>query len=200
MASSSTPYGVQVISDQGGPDPRTQRITLGIANQFGSNIFKGQPVKANPATGTIVPVTAVTDKIIGIFEGCEYTPLGGAPTGSPFWPGGTVFDPNYDMFAYIYPAWLTGVRWLIQADGSITYPGLFGQFNFTLANLGNGNTITGLSSCTLSATPVSAGSQGQVAMVEFGEDLGSQPGDAFTDVICIIANGQIGPAPQTSIG
>ena len=200
MALISSPYGVNIIGDQSGPDPRPQRIPNGIANQFGMNIYAGQPVKINPATGTLIPVSATTDAIYGIFMGVDYTPLGSRPTVSPFWAASTNYDPNYEMSVYITPLWIPSIRLQIQADGVINQTGLGRQFNFTLANLGNGNIGTGISACTVSATPVGAGLFGQLNLIEFFPGTGSAIGDAFTDAIFTIANPQIGMANRASIG
>lgn len=203
MAIISSPYGVEVISDQTGYAPRTQRIPLGIANGLASNIFKGQPVKVNPATGTITPITnpgGTPDQLYAIFDGVEYTPLGGRPAVSPFWPGGTTYDATLDMFVYVYPLWLPGIRLQVQADGSVPQAGLGSGFNFTAANLANGNTSTGLSACTVAAAGAPAGSQAQLAFIEFATGINDAIGDAFTDMIFTVAYPQIGFRGQNSIG
>ena len=200
MALVSSPYGVNIIADQSGPAPRPQRIPNGVANQFASNIFAGQPVKINPSTGTLIPVTAATDPIYGIFQGVDFTPLGSRPTVSPFWPAGTNYDPNYEMSVYIFPLWIPSIRMQVQADGPINQVSLGSQFNFTVANLGNGSIATGISACTISATPVVAGQFGQLNLIEFSPGIGSTIGDAFTDGIFMIANPQIGMANRASIG
>lgn len=200
MASSSSPYGAQVISDFTGT-PRPLRIPFGIVSGYASNIFKYQPVKLIAATGTIQAVTnpgGTPDAIWGLLDGVEYTPLGGRPTESPFWPGGTVFDPTYDMFVYVTPAWIPGLRIQVQADGSVPQTLLGSSFNFS--NLPNGNTSIGLSQCTVGAAGVASGSQGQLTLIEFATSVGSAIGDAFTDLICEIAYPQIGPRGQVSIG
>ena len=197
MASISSPYGAQVVSSQSGI-VRPLRIPNGIVSGLSSNIFKFQPVKIATASGTITPVSAGTDKIFGIFAGVEYTPMGGRPAESPFWPSGAVFDPTYDMFVYVWPAWMPDFRIQIQADGSVAQALLGSQFNFT--NLTTGSTSTGLSACTVGAAGVAASSQGQLALVEFANSIGDAPGDAYTDLICTIANPQVGFGPQTSIG
>lgn len=200
MALISSPYGVNIIGDQSGPDPRPQRMPNGIANQFGSNIFSGQPIKINPTTGTLIPVTAATDSIYGIFQGVDFTPLGSRPTTSPFWPAGMNYDPNYEMSVYFFPLWISSIRLQIQADGPINQIAMGSQFNFTVANLGNGSLATGISACTISATPVPAGQFGQLNLIEFFPGTGSTIGDAFTDAIYTIANPQIGAARLASIG
>src|SRR5258708_57892 len=151
----------------------------------------------NPATGTLLPVLAATDKIFGFFAGVEYTPLGGRPAVSPFWPGGTTYDPNFDMLVYMWPAWLDDVRVRVQADGPVPQASLGGQFN--ISNAANGSTATGLSAATVSATVIAAGQQGQFTLVEFDPGINSTVGDAFTDLIVTVAAAQIG-AGFTSIG
>jgi hypothetical protein len=203
MASVSSPYGIKPISDQSGL-LRPVRIPLGIASGLASNILKYQPVKIVVATGTITPITAGTDPIFGVFAGVEFTPLGGRPTESPFWPSGTAYDTTLDMFAYIWPAWIPGIRWQVQADGSVAQALLGSQFNVT--NFAAGNAFTGLSAATVGAAGVVAASQGQFALTEFATDIAvggfgsSVPGDAFTDLIVTIARPQVGLGIQTSIG
>ena len=202
MASTSSPYGVQIIGDMTGP-VRTARLPFGIASGYASNIFKYQPVKLVAATGTLQAVTnpgGTPDAIYGIFAGVEYTPLGGRPVESPYWPGGTVYDPSLQMFVYYWEAWLPSTRFMVQADGSVSAALLGSSFNFT--NLAAGNTSIGLSTCTVGAAGVPAGSQGQLTLVEFAP-LNGDPdngGDAFTDLICTMAYPQVGPRGQNSIG
>ena len=201
MASVSSPYGCQVISDQGGFAPRPYRIPFGIASGLASNIYKGQPVKLVAASGTITPCTnpgGTPDALYGIFDGVDYTPLGGRPTVSPFWTAGTVYDATQDMLVYLYPMWIPGYRIKVQADGSVAQTLLGSSFNFT--NLGNGSTITGLSQCTVGAAGVVAGSQGQLTLTEFATDVSSAIGDAFTDLILTVAYPQVGFRGQNSIG
>jgi hypothetical protein len=197
MASTSSPYGAQIVSDMTGT-PRTERIPSGIANQLASNIFKFQPVKMVPASGTITPITATTDKIWGFFAGVEYTPLGGRPVVSTFWPSGTNVDPTYDFLVYVWPAWLPGLRIRVQADGSVAQALLGSGFSFT--NIANGSTSTGLSACTVGAAGIASGTQAQLFLQEFDTGVGDAIGDAYTDLICGVANPQVGFGPQTSIG
>ena len=200
MAATSSPYGAQIVSDFTGT-VRPLRIPLGIANQYNANIFKYQPVKLVAASGTIQAVTnpgGTPDAVFGFFDGVEYTPLGGRPAVSPFWPAGTNYDTNYQMYVYITPAWLSGLRVLVQADGSVAQTLLGSSFNFS--NLSAGNTSTGLSNCSVAAAGVAAGSQGQLTLIEFATSIGSTVGDAYTDLICEIAYPQIGPRGQVSIG
>ena len=202
MAATASPYGIQVISDQVGFAPRPARIVNGITNGLAQNIFKGQPVKLNPLTGTLLPCTnpgGTPDQIYGVFMGVDYTPLGGRPTESPFWPAGATVDTTQDFLVYYYPLWLPSSRIRIQADGSVGQVSLGSGFNFT--NIGAGSTFTGSSQATVGAAGVAAGSQAQLTLVEFYDtQVLDTIGDAFTDLICTVAYPQVGFRGQNSIG
>jgi hypothetical protein len=200
MAATSTPYGAQIVSDQSGT-VRPVRMPLGIASGYAANIFKFQPIKL--VNGLIQACTnpgGTPDPIFGFFDGVEFTPVGGRPAVSPFWPAGTVYDSTYQMFVYFTPAWIPNFRVRIQADGSVAQALMGSQFNFT--NLAAGSTSTGLSQCTVGAAGVVSGSQGQLALTEFDTAVGDPfaGGDAFTDLICTVAYPQVGFGAQKSIG
>lgn len=206
MASTSSPYGFMPISHQSGT-PRPVRIPNGIASGLASNIFKYQPVKlvkpAGAGAGVITPITATSDPIFGVFAGVEFTPSGGRPAESPFWPSGSTYQVNgteslYDMFVYIWPAWDASLRFQVQADAAVAQAALGAQFN--TADFADGNTQTGLSACNVAATPVASGQQGQWFLSEFFTGVNDAIGDAFTDLIVGCARPQVGPGLQTSQG
>jgi hypothetical protein len=208
MASVASAYGFQPISSQGGT-VRTLRMPLGIANSYAANIFKFQPVKI--VGGVLQAVTATTDEIFGIFAGCEFTPSGGRPAVSPFWPTGTTYDTGFDMNAYVWPAWLPDLRFAVQANGAVAQAAMGQQFNIVAGSgafgIAAGSTSTGLSAAGVNATPPGTGQQGQFALLEFApfvNDPASGPGsaaggDAFTDLIVGVAHPQVVSGFQTSI-
>lgn len=200
MALTASPYGFQPISDNEGM-VRPVRMPFGVASGLASNIFKYQPVALDPIGGTLIPITnpgGVPQQVFGVFAGMEFTPLGGRPTESPFWPGGTSYDPAYDTFAYFWPAWGPTIRFLVQADGSVPQGSMGQQFNITNATAGS--TAIGLSNASVGAAGVAAGSQGQWTLTEFYTGVNDAIGDAFTDLIVISAYPQIGFGSQKSIG
>lgn len=201
MPSTASPYGVRVISDQTGVAPRPWRIPNGITSGLASNIFKGQPVKMDPVTGTITPCTnpgGTPDQLLAIFDGVDYTPLGGRPAVSPFWASGTVVNTGEDFLVYLFPLWIPGYRLQVQADGSVAQTALGQGFNFS--NLSAGNTTTGQSACTVASAGVAAGSQAQLAFTEFATGIDNTIGDAYTDMIFTVAYPQLGFRGQNSIG
>ena len=199
MALTSGPYGFVPISHQSGT-PRTIRMPFGIASGYASNIFKYQPISLNTTTGVIQAVAATSTQIFGIFAGVEYTPTGGRPAVSPFWPAGAVYDNTQDMQAYFWPAWDASLRLQVQANGSVAQAAMGSQFN--IANPTAGSTGSGLSAAGVLFGGVNAASQGQFFLSEFFTGINDQygGGDAFTDLIVGVSYNQVGPGFQTSIG
>ena len=204
MASTSSPIGFQAISDGVGT-VRPLYIPNGILSSYAANIFYGAPVTMAVATGTLNAVTASTDKIFGIFQGCYFTPTGGSPTFSPFWPTGSTFacaagtnNALEQMYAVIIPAWIPGIRFRCQADGAVAQALLGSQF--IVSNFVVGSTVTGMSQATVAAAGVNAASQGQFFLEEFYPGINSAVGDAYTDLIVGVAYPQVGHGFQASIG
>jgi len=201
MAAIAAPYGIRVISDSVGATPRLHRIPNGIQQGLLANIFKGQAIKLDPVQGTITTVTnvgGVPDGLWGVFDGVDYTPVGGRPVVSPFWPAGAQYSTTENMFVYFYPLWLPSTRLMIQADGAVPQTA-FGM-SFNLTNMAAGSTVTGRSAATVGFAGIAAGSQGQLTLVEFAPEMNDTVGDAFTDLICTVANPQIGFRGVVSTG
>ena len=143
-------------------------------------------------------MTATTDKIFGVFMGVYYTPPGGQPTPSAIWPSGGTYSTTDDMFVWVVPAWVPGMRFQIQADGTVAQALLGSQFN--LSNFAAGSTQVGLSNCTAAFAGVAGASQGQLVLEEFYPGVSSAIGDAYTDLIVGVSYPQIVGGFQTSIG
>lgn len=197
MSLTASAYGFQPISHNSGI-PRTVRMPGGIASGYAANIFKYAPITLNATTGVIQATTATTDKIFGIFAGVEYTPVGGRPVESTFWPTGQTYDTTLDMFVYFWPGWDATLRFQVQADGAVAQALMGAQFN--VASPTTGNTTTGLSGAGVLHAGVVASSQGQFFLQEFATYAGDAINDAFTDLIVGVAYPQTGNAFQTSIG
>jgi len=193
MATTAAPYGFIPISHTSGT-PRTVRMSGGIASGQSGNIFKYQPVTL--VAGYISPVTAITDQIFGIFAGVSYTPTGGQPTDSPYWPSTQTYLSNNDMFVYFWPAWDASLRLKVQADGSVAQALMGSQFNVASVT---GSTTSGLSAASVLSGGVTTTYQGQFFLSEFFEGPTSAAGDTYTDLIVGVAYPQVGPAAQKSI-
>lgn len=196
MALVNSPYGFQPINSLSGT-PRAIRMPFGIASGQAGNIFKYSPITIEG--GVIVLADAVSDPIWGIFAGVEFTPTGGRPQESPFWPDGQTYDSTFNMFVYFWPARDPTLRLLVQADGAVAQALMGAEFN--IANPTAGNTATGLSASGLLHAGAGSGQQGQFFLEEFGVGVNDQLGgnDAFTTMIVGVARAQVGGAPQVSI-
>lgn len=197
MAATSSPYGFMPISDLTGI-PRTMRMPLGIASGYSTAIYKYNPIRLNITTGVIEAVSATTDKILGVFAGVEYTPSGGRPIVSPYWPASATYDSSYDMFVYFWAGWNPSTRFQVQADGTVAQALMGCQFN--TANYAAGSAPVGLGQSNVLHAGVVASSQGQWFLEEFYTGVNSATGDAYTDLIVGVAYPQIGGGYQTSMG
>lgn len=96
MANTQARFGFKHIGDLGGGSPTYQMVTRSIQSTNATTIGFGDPVvKANATSQYIIQAvgtTVVTTPIVGIFQGCMYTPSGGIPTWSPYWPGAAASD------------------------------------------------------------------------------------------------------------
>ena len=86
MANADTPRGAWPIRHQTGGTIRASEHT--IASAFGTDIFRGDFVKL-VAGGGIEDADA-GDRLIGVFQGCDYTNAAGEVIFSKYWPASTV--------------------------------------------------------------------------------------------------------------
>jgi hypothetical protein len=143
----------------------------------------GQPVRMT-ATGLINEVTGAADEFVGVFQGVDYTPVGGRPVKGNFWPGGTSAT---DITVYYTddPA----ILYEIQSDGIINFANsIGGGVNFS--NFAAGSTLTGQAATTCTAAVAAAGTS-QLRIVDLGTNIGTGGttndwGDNFVIVRCLI--------------
>lgn len=173
-----------------------------IASGFASNIFQGSPImidSAGAGTSNIVlaavfvsaaPPIPNASKILGSFQGVEFTLATGRRTVSNFWPAGTVpFAGSQTV------AWITRdprIRYEIQANGSIPATAMGNLAGISANGSANGNATTGFSTVSLDiATLLNPGANptfvNQLRIVGFSQRIDNLPADAFTQVIVEIA-------------
>jgi len=143
-------------------------------------IYKGTPVQLT-SSGTIIPLgdptwDAAADDIIGVFNGVEYVDSNGQLKEANHWTGPTTIASPTSMKVYV---WIDpDIVYEIQADGPVAQTALGDQFNFATGQDG-GSSVTGISSAKLAATPVGAGNQGYVRVVNLSPLVNNAWGDAF---------------------
>jgi hypothetical protein len=169
----------------------------GIQSGLSVNILKGQPVSyvtaavltatglSSISNGTIVPSatpgnSAASDgyQVAGAFAGVEWTDTTGRRRVSNYWPANTAFTTG-SCVAYFYND--QNIVYEIQADGSMAQTTVGNEYNFS--NITAGSTTTGLSQCTLAtASTRTNGTQGQMRVVDLGQQVDNAWGDSYTIV------------------
>lgn len=178
MASTLAPFGFRAAFHPSG----VIRSTAGtILNSYSTSIFMGDPVSIT--TGGVINQTAsgVSNGLIGIFLGCEYTLPSGRRTVSPNWPGAAGAGAT-DIIAY-YTTDPT-IVYEIQADGTVPQSAIGEQATF---GLGTGNASTGVSGATLTVSSLSASTANQLRVVGLAAAPDNAWGDTFTVVQVQIA-------------
>jgi len=101
MANTQAQFGFKHIGFLSGGAPDYQLATAPILSTYTTKIYFGDAVIYSTASQYIQPATGTGTAIVGIFQGCEFTPsTGGPPQWSPWWPGAA----NADATAYIVNA------------------------------------------------------------------------------------------------
>jgi hypothetical protein len=188
-----------------------------IASGYANNIFMNAPIGIDTVTPTsnIVLIAAqgastatptLANKLLGSFQGVEFTLATGRRAVSNFWPAGTVpFAGSQTV------AWITRdprIRYQIQANGPVaatptaSVPSMGTLASFTANGTSNGNATTGFSTVGLDTTAANMSNTlnnptflNQLRIVGFAQQIDNNPGDAFTQVIVEIALHQDLPLP-----
>src|ERR1700732_1809566 len=183
------------------------------------NIFKNQPVFLSIGTGAAVngvtvpagqvvlqPVISTANKIYGVFAGCEYYDITGAPQEANSWIANTNVFPGTAVTVFLWQD--PEIVYTIQTDGALPVIAAagtpFAQVDgkeYNLSNFGAGSATVGLSQCTVAAgSVVATGTQGQVSVVKTDPTILNvlSTTDAFVQLQVKIANSQV-IAPFVSI-
>lgn len=189
MSTILNPYGIRpAYSPQG--QAAARGYPNGIASGYGTGILKYQPVSLN-ASGQIIAATSASDWL-GVFCGVKWIDASGVPHVSDQWIAGTTYSAasgsisnGYGIEVQIWDD--PNMVFQIQADGPLAQS-IGGQVNFTSANIGNGSTTVGMSTCTAQASSLTTSGQAQLRIVELADSpsiTGSTTnawGDAFTEI------------------
>lgn len=180
------PMGLQpAFHISGRANPRSQ---LGFVNSApASALYENQPVKN--VGGQIVPITAATDVIVGVFAGLQYIDATGAvkqrntiAAGQPLLPGtannGDTYSNSATPYLYMDPA----MEFVIQGNGPLAKTAVGQSFNIDMTTI-NQATPTGISKVLLDAVggPIAA-LAGQVIVTELYQVPGNVWGDPYTMV------------------
>jgi len=142
VANTQATFGFRHIGYTSGGAPDHQMATRLILSTNTTKIFRGDPVVIDPTTGKLQQGANNTAPLAGVFDGCTYTPVGGTPQWSPFWPGA---GASVDATAYIIDA--PNALFLAAALNTSIVTANIGE-NVGYA-IGTGNTVTGFSGATV---------------------------------------------------
>lgn len=187
MANTQARFGFRHIGYLSGGAPDYQLATRAIQSTYSTAIGFGDPIVKASATSQYiiqgVGTTVVTTPIVGIFQGCEYTPAGQAPTYSPYWPGASAVDAK----AYIIDA--PNALFLVATLLTAITTGAIGQnAAFTggaPATTGGGFSIATLDAATLGTAGGTAASflPFRVSSMYQGVGNGSDPATNYNWVV-----------------
>lgn len=178
MTATAAPFGLRPAMHGSGGIIRPIRRSIDVSNT--TPIYKGTPVQINTTSGNVELATAgtpsgATNQVDGIFVGCEYFDSTGKYNVSPFWPG-TSGCTNIVAWVIEDPQ----VIFEVQSAGSVAQTSIGNGFNLS-ASPGTGSAQTGLSTATITATPISA-ALAQFVLVDVAASEDNAFGDAFTIV------------------
>lgn len=163
-----------------------------IASAYGSNIYSGSPVKF-VVGGGLELAAAATDRIAGIFAGCEFQRPDGTMYVGPYWPAGATYIAG-TCKAYLQTTiGDTDAIYEVQASGTLTNVAIGKVYDITANGTSNGSVATGLSNVQLDAgSSAGAGTQ-QLMVVGLARSPDNEWGDAYPVVLVKIAEPQFGP-------
>lgn len=141
MANTAASFGFRHIGYVSGGAVDYQLATGTILSTNATKIFRGDPITIDPTTGFITQAADNVSTVQGVFDGCMYTPVGGTPAWSPFWPGA---------------AGVNATAYFINAPSALFMAAAFNT-SLVTANIGEnvgfkigtGNTAIGFSGATI---------------------------------------------------
>ncbi|MFH1604769.1 MAG: hypothetical protein ABIH03_12770 [Pseudomonadota bacterium] len=175
MPSTASPFGLRPTSHPSG----TIRVEQGtIATGYAAAIYMNDPV-AITTDGSLI-LGAVNGRIVGSFQGVEYTDSNGKRTVANHWTASTA---GTDIVAYFTRD--QKIRYAIQSDAAVTQAMLGEQFDW---NTPSGNSTTGLSSTTLNVA--SSAANAGLRLVDLYRDADNAWSDTYTTCIVEISEHQ----------
>jgi hypothetical protein len=150
MANINVAFGLKPINTAGST-PATAGTNAYFIDSGASAIYQGSLVKATDGGEiAISSATGDTQKMVGVFRGCEYVSSStGKKVFSNYWPGSGA-DTNFDIIGHVYDNPMQ--RFVICTDASITNKAtaIAAIFENTQLDSGaSGSTTTGISSAKM---------------------------------------------------
>ncbi len=182
-----SPYGFQTTLHTSGSSRPTASPGNYLVSGASYSLFQFQPIKLDD-NGHLVPLTATTDILFGIFEGAHYSTYTSGWKSQPWFPAGTVLTANpssviNSSFTNQIVSWYgvnMEIEMRVQANGPMTAAALGKTFNIDITTATNGNINGGRSQCALSNQVANNGMFICCGLLEVPDNGW---GDAFTEVL-----------------
>lgn len=175
MSAISQPFGLRAAYH---PSGVIRTVAMSILSGYSTGIFANQPVKIVPSStgeGTIA-AAAVGDRILGTFNGVEWTDSDGRRRVSNKWTASTT---GTDIVAYVTRD--PNIVYEIQSNAALAVTDIGKQFDFTAAS---GNAVVGYSTQMLDVASATTNATFRLLGITPGAD------NAFGDTY-VIAQVQI---------
>lgn len=170
MPSTANPFGLRPVE---GPAGAIRQRAYTIASGYATSLYKFGAVNL-ASDGTIVAATAGdTNKVLGVFLGCEYTDSAGKRQISPYWPASTTAT---EIVAYVCDD--PDQIYLVQNAGSVAQTNIGNHCQIVA---GTGSTITGISNAAASNTMGTTASQ--LIIIGFDGAPDNAIGDSYTNIL-----------------
>ena len=220
MSTTYLPFGLKPAYHPSGLDRATQFVgtnsfQAATDNTYnapyglttGQSFYQYQPVAIN-SSGQLVPAPtlAATGRMYGVFDGVEFTDSQGRRSVAK-WASKTTLDASTQIIFWVFTD--PELVYEAQCNGSVATSAIGREYDFDATNtplvgtsIGNGG--AGFSTTALAASPVTAGTQGQVKVVGLGREVAFPAGvtnawaDTYTIVQVKIADSQL-VAPAISV-
>lgn len=170
MSTTSQPFGLRPAYS---PSGVVRPTAYSIASGYAANILQNQPVKIG--TDGTVQAAAIGDRMIGTFQGVEFTDSDGRRRVSNKWTASTAAE---DIVAYVTldPT----IVYEIQANGSVATTDIGKQADFTAITAGS--TVTGLSALMLDTATLTDSGNASLRIIGLSPGPDNVFGDNFTIV------------------
>lgn len=146
MANTDSPLGFVPLQHAHGGCIRMTEYH--IADDYGTSIFMGDPVKM-VGTDRNVEQAAAGDSAIGVFSGCQWIAEDGEVKYGLYWPASTSIKSGTKATAWVVDD--PYVEFMIQCDGAFAVTDIGQDSDWVL---GSGNTTTGRSTAELDSSEI----------------------------------------------
>jgi hypothetical protein len=174
----NAPTGLQVFTGDG-QQTKAAPYAMRIASGYAANIFQGSPVMATNSGKIAIHPGDGSQPILGVAIGFQYLLPGDLnPAPKLYWPANTVTVGAADAICYV----ITDLDMLfsIQMTASADISAIFS--NATIDAAGAGNTVTGISTCSLS-TAVAGNANYPLKVYDIDPTIGNKPGQQYNNVL-----------------